>query len=251
MDEHAVKDKQYHADIAAVYDYITNEPRQYPNELIFRPIDRLVKPTRLMLDLGCGTGHMLFRYGHLAERIIAVDHSPEMIAQARQKAKVRGWDHIEFVVQDLDVFLDLNPDLRAGLVTCVGVLHHLEQHELDRFIGLIASLLGEDGQLLVAEPVYADKVPDIVRSRNARSILPKRLAKCMPQGVADPDEEPLKESSLINSLNRGGLSLREVSKGFELFHVSEPITPLEKLVIRYIYWRYRSRGDVVAVLAGL
>lgn len=250
MDAHALKDKQYHAEIAAVYDYITNEPRHYPNELLFRPIDRHIKPTRLMLDLGCGTGQMLFRYGHLAEHIVAVDHSPEMIAQARLKAESRGWDHIEFVVQDLDVFLDMNPDLRAGLVTCVGVLHHLEQHELDQFIGRVAGLLSENGQLVVAEPVYAGKVPDIVRSRNARSILPKRLAECMPQGVADPDEEPLEEPNLINSLNRGGLSLYEVSRGFELFHVSEPISPLEKLVIRYIYWRYRSRGDVVAVLAG-
>lgn len=249
MDAHAEKDKQYHADIAAVYDYITNQPRQYPNELLFRPIDRRIRPAKMMLDLGCGTGQMLFRYGHLADQIIAVDHSREMIEQARKKAATRGWNHIEFVVQDLDVFLDLNPDLRAGLVTCVGVLHHLEQQELDRFIKRVAGLLPAGGQLVVAEPVYAENVPEVIRSRNARSILVKRLAECMPPETEDPDEEPLHESSLINSLEKSELTLSEFSKGFELFHVSDPLSPLEKLIIRYIYWRYRERGDVVAVLA--
>lgn len=32
-------------------------------------------------------------------------------------------------------------------------------------------------------------------------------------------------------------------------HVTDPITVFEKMIIRYIFWRYRDRGDVVACLA--
>lgn len=126
MNSHRELDLEYHARIARVYDYITNEPREYPNELLFRPIDRLIRPCDLMLDLGCGTGQMIFRYKDFASRIVAVDHSPEMIRAAKRKAREAGLADITFVEQDLDAFLKLNGNLKADLVTCVGVLHHLD-----------------------------------------------------------------------------------------------------------------------------
>lgn len=249
MDPHAEKDKDYHARIASVYDYVTNEPRRYPNELLFRPIDRVIRPAERMLDLGCGTGQMIFRYGHLARHITAVDHSRHMLAEARRKASEKGWHHIDFVESDLHDFVSANGSLEAGLITCVGVLHHLEPPMLTRFVGEIASLLTPGGQLVIAEPINADGVPEFIRRRNQRSVLVERLQECMPPEAEDPDEEPLEESHFFRSLDEGNLNVSVQSKGFEMFHVNEPITLTEKLFIRYVYFRYRHRGDVLAVMA--
>ena len=248
MDAHSERDKLYHARIASVYDYITNEPRQYPNDLLFRPIDGLIRHTSTLLDLGCGTGQMFLRYRQSADRIIAVDHSAEMLAVAARKATSAGMTNVTFVEQDVEGYLDRNPSLHVGLVTCVGVLHHLDQGGLVSLMKKIFSVLQPGGQCVVAEPIYSRNVPALVSSRNARSILVKRLEECMPQDVLDPDEAPLEEATLLASARQAGFKIRKSSKGFELFQLSDRPSAWEKLNIRFIYWRYRARGDVVALL---
>ena len=248
MDEHAEKDKKYHADIAEVYDYITNEPRHYANELLFRPIDRKLEAAGTLLDLGCGTGQMFLRYAHLAQKIIAVDHSAEMLAVAKKKAKASGLGNISFVEQELTEFLDLNTQLQVDLVTCVGVLHHLNQEGLAEVLTRIHSLLAPSGQLVLAEPIYSSKTPAIVQKRNARSILIPRLAECMPPGTSDPDEAPLRETELLDAIQRAGFVCIRQSKGFEMFQVTEPLKLSEKILMKLIYSVYGSRGDVIALL---
>ena len=248
MDKHSEKDKKYHAEIAEVYDYITNEPRHYANELLFRPIDRRLKPANDLLDLGCGTGQMFLRYAHLAQNIIAVDHSAEMLAVAARKAKAAELGNVSFVNQDLGEFLDMNRQLQVDLVTCVGVLHHLNQETLAEVLTKIHSILTPRGQLVLAEPIFAQKTPAIVQKRNARSILVPRLAGFMPTGTIDPDEAPLEEADLRKAIQRAGFSCTQQSKGFELFQVTEPLKLSEKILIRLIYAIYRKRGDVIALL---
>jgi SAM-dependent methyltransferase len=248
MDDHKEKDKKYHADIAKIYDYITNEPRQYPNELLFRPIDKLLNPAKTMLDLGCGTGQMFLRHQHLVDKVIAVDHSQEMIEEASSKSHKARRPDVTFIVQDLDDFLALNKELNVDLITCVGVLHHLDQRGMLDFLTQVYSLLNDCGQLLIAEPIYSSNVPDIVRARNAKSILITRLSECMPPDACDPDEEPLEEYNLLNSVAQAGFVIRKMSKGFELFHVTNPLSFLEKIIIKLIYWKHRDKGDVIALL---
>jgi hypothetical protein len=109
-------------------------------------------------------------------------------------------------------------------------------------------LLNDSGQLLIAEPIYSSNVPDIVSARNAKSILITRLSECMPPDASDSDEEPLEEYNLLNSVAKAGFAIRTMSKGFELFHVTNPISFLEKIIIKLIYWKHRDKGDVIALL---
>ena len=250
MDPHKELDKAYHAKIASIYDYITNEPRAYPNELLFRPIDKHVPNVQTLVDLGCGTGQMFLRYKDRAEKIIAVDHSGAMLAEAKRKAAQQGLQNVTFIQRDLDDFLATNTALRADLVTCVGVLHHLEQEGLSTFLNAVFGIVKPRGYLLVAEPIYSNSVPSLVHERNSRSILVDRLKECIPPDTQDPDEEPLRESSLLTAIAGAGFKIVRKTKGFELFHVTEPISQYEKLIIQWIYWRYRDRGDVVALLLG-
>lgn len=70
----------------------------------------------------------------------------------------------------------------------------------------------------------------------------------MPADIRDPDEEPLHESSLLEAVDEAGFHVKVQSKGFELYHITDPISALEKLMIKLIYWTYRHRGDVIALL---
>lgn len=106
MSDPAAKDKEFHARIATVYDYLTNEPRAYPNELLFCPLDRWLRPVNLMLDLGCATGQMIGRYGGKALRIIGVDHSGPMLHQADLKYRARFGQRLELIEADVAGYLD-------------------------------------------------------------------------------------------------------------------------------------------------
>ena len=101
---------------------------------------------------------------------------------------------------------------------------------------------------MIAEPIHAGRVPAIVQSRNIKSILHARLRECMPAEADDPDEEVLHEAGLMAAIEESGLYVRKASKGFELFHVTDPLKLSEKLIIRFIYALYRRRGDVIALL---
>jgi len=81
---------------------------------------------RSILIAGCGTGYeplnMAMRYPEA--RILGVDLSVPSLAYGKQKANEFGIDNIEFMQADI---LDLeNLGQQFDLITCVGVLHHME-----------------------------------------------------------------------------------------------------------------------------
>jgi ubiquinone/menaquinone biosynthesis C-methylase UbiE len=73
------------------------------------------------LDVGCGTGAFSRRLAEKAERVVALDLSPEMIRVARSRAA--GISNIEFACADVMTF-DLPPD-QFDCVASVATLHHL------------------------------------------------------------------------------------------------------------------------------
>src|SRR6188768_3161650 len=95
------KDAAYHDVIAAEYDRVVVRPRAYPNDVLFAPIERVVRPGRAMLDLGCGTGHMLVRFRRRFEHATGVDHSAGMIGMAKHNLAAAGLPAAHFVVGDV------------------------------------------------------------------------------------------------------------------------------------------------------
>jgi ubiquinone/menaquinone biosynthesis C-methylase UbiE len=248
MNDHAEKDKQFHAEIASVYDYVTVEPRSIANRILFKPFDALIRPGELMLDLGCGTGHMLLRYGDKCRQQVGVDHSREMLDVAETKLAAAG-RQASFVVSDVQGYLETYSGDAPDFITCVGFLHHLQMDELTELIKLIHGVLAPGGQLLVAEPIHAPGAPELVSWLNSRSILVKRLARSMPAGLEDPDEEPLLEENLLQSLGLAGFSIARSNKGIDVFPLTENSGWFDQALIWLQCRLFRSSGDVMAVLA--
>lgn len=112
-----------------------------PYEFIRRhAVERLqLLPGQCVLDLGCGTGMSLGLLQHAVGpkgRVVAVDQSPEMIALARSRVQLEGWDNVELIcaaVEDAALpeqadaaFFHLVHDILQSPHAVEHVLNHLK-----------------------------------------------------------------------------------------------------------------------------
>lgn len=94
------------------------------------------------LDVGCGDGLLARRLTGRARRVTGIDHSPEMIADARRLAAGHGG--LTLVEGDF-----LTADLPAGgydFVCSVSTIHHMD---FEAALGRMRELLRPGGRLVV------------------------------------------------------------------------------------------------------
>jgi len=244
--EHFEHDIAFHRKTAAIYDHVNTEPRLLANDLLFARLDRRIAKGRAMLDLGCGTGQMLVRYGTRFERCVGVDHSADMLAIARTRVPAVASGHCALVQSEFFEFLETDHE-RRSLVTCVGCLHHLPVDAFDVFFRLVRDHLSLHGQLLLAEPVATGGAmpPPAVANWNARSVMATRAA-LMP--MEESHEAPIGADVLLRRPEGFGFRRVAASRAWEMFQRGLPATALDHLAMRYLHARYGSTGNVVAVL---
>ena len=112
-----------------------------PYEFIRRhAVERLqLQPGQCVLDLGCGTGMSLGLLQHAVGpqgRVMAVDQCPEMIALARSRVQLEGWDNVELICAEVEdaplpeaadaAFFHLTHDILQSPQALDHVLHHLK-----------------------------------------------------------------------------------------------------------------------------
>lgn len=253
MDEdnhaHSLKDIEYHAKTAYLYDRVVTEPRAYANNLLFSPIDRLVPQAGAMLDLGCGTGQMLLRYASRFKCAVGVDHSPQMLDIAAERLARHGVTNARLKQTDVLAFLG-NAGDRFDLVTCVGCLHHLAAGGLEEFFRLVRSAVAPRGQLLVAEPIVNEGVeePTLIRKWNEQSVMPELAGLVHQVDVEEADEAPIQREKLDELGRRSGFRLVCESRGWEMFPRTVPPSVADRIVLRYLHLRYGNSGNILAQL---
>jgi ubiquinone/menaquinone biosynthesis C-methylase UbiE len=123
---------------AVVYDHDAN-----PLPALEEPVVRAFvgDPSgRRVLDLGCGTGRHALWLAAAGARVVGVDFSPGMLAEARRKP---GSEAVEFVVHDLHTPLPFE-DARFDLVVSGLVLEHVA--DLDPFFAGARRVLAPRGR---------------------------------------------------------------------------------------------------------
>jgi SAM-dependent methyltransferase len=122
-----------------IYDELNGKP--FDRALLDRFADQ-VRGHGVVLDLGCGPGHVA-RYLHQRDvKVVGVDLSPGMIETARPHPEV------DFRVGDM-LALDLSDASAAGGVAFYSLIH-FSPAELDRALREIARVLQPGAPLLVA-----------------------------------------------------------------------------------------------------
>lgn len=78
---------------------------------------------RSVLDFGCGVGRLLVPFAQLMPRVVGVDVSPSMLAEARRNCDARDAAHVELVLSD-DALSRI--DEKFDFVHSTMVLQHIE-----------------------------------------------------------------------------------------------------------------------------
>lgn len=243
---HTQKDIEFHAKTAHLYDMVVSEPREYANDLLFAPIDKEIHRSARMLDMGCGTGQMLLRYASRFSHVTGVDHSDAMLDLARQRLGNHGIENVELIEDDVIRFLRSTPHY-YDLITCVGCLHHLARGDIGAFFRFAALRLNSNGILLIAEPINIseDSMPEVVKRWNRQSVMPKLSNLLHLVDVEEADEGPIEEEVIQPPLEHGLKPLVR-SRGWELFPHHMPPTFNDRLMLRFLHWRYGQAGNILA-----
>ena len=126
----AARDRTFWERYAAHYDERTGSGGE---RVTLEYLNKIVRPTDSLLDIGAGTGRFALPLSESVERITAVDHSPDMLGILRRKTTAAGiatidtvqgeWPHVD--VEPHDVVLAAWSlyraiDLAAALTACVA-----------------------------------------------------------------------------------------------------------------------------------
>ena len=247
MDEHFAKDIRYHAAIAHEYDSVITEPRTFANHLLFGALDPLIVRGARMLDVGCGTGQMLVRYARFFDAATGIDHSPQMLNQARANLDTAGLHGAHLQQSDLMEFLRRD-DRYYDLIACVGCLHHFPHANIPDALAALSRRLALGGVFLFAEPieVLADTLPAEIEQWNAASVMRGRSYS---GHAEDPDEGPLPLILLHNALAASGLITVAESRGWEMFPQHLPPTVADRITLWKMHHRYGTNGNIYAAVA--
>lgn len=242
---HEKKDIEYHNTIGGEYHNVVVNPRGFPNDLLFRQISKRITPGKSMLDLGCGTGHMLVRFGKKFEEAVGVDHSQKMLESAQTNCREAGIN-AQFVESDFFEFIEKSDQI-WDLVSCVGCLHHLQPQRLAEAAQGIARLVRPGGFLVIAEPVEVDPStePSAIKKWNQTAYA--KIAQYT-QIIDEPDEAPISMDILTAAFLDAGLSTLCTKRGWEIVPKNTPPTWIDKLAIRYFQRKYGANGVVFAAL---
>lgn len=123
-------------------------------DLLLRHVPR---PCARALDLGCGAGTLTHALAGLADRVLGIDLSPEMVRLARKRCADRP--NAELLVGDF-LSMDLAP-ASFDCIAAVAVLHHLP---LERALERAKVLLRPGGALLVLDLFRDAGLTDRLRS---------------------------------------------------------------------------------------
>lgn len=245
--DHNEKDIKYHNDIASEYDRMVVEPRLVTNNAVYSKLMRFIPSGEIMLDLGCGTGHLTGRVGAKFQKVVAVDHSLGMLNEARKKAARWGYQHVEFIQSNAMEFVGRSQSARFDFVGCVGFLHHLQAPDIREILSQIYRILKPRGRALFQEPIRiaSESLPRTIARWNSKSVVTRMQYTGNPPL---PDEEHLDRELFGQWLTEANFLVRYSSRNWEIFPRALPAPVSDKLYIRIMNFLHGRSGNVFSVL---
>jgi 2-polyprenyl-3-methyl-5-hydroxy-6-metoxy-1,4-benzoquinol methylase len=199
-------DIEYHRKSAAHYEKsVIGYYRFYHYHALFPMIRRLVRKTQrpLTLDLGTGSGIVACYLAQFGCRVHAIDHSPEMLAIAKDRAASMGVQ-VDFELADAETLKF--PDAYFDAVTINAVLHHLADYR--PMLREAVRVLKPGGILYVSEPCIEGALASRMVNKIATTV---RRSLLLRSGYATPPAEhegPISGSALVDFIHALGVSGR-------------------------------------------
>ncbi|MEE2672447.1 MAG: methyltransferase domain-containing protein [Myxococcota bacterium] len=178
-----------------------------------------------VLSIGCGDGEFERLLAPQAEKVIALDISPQAVEVAARLTDAQGIQNVDF--ECLSVF-DLNWEERFDTVICLAFLHHVPEADIPSLLERVFQHLEPGGMLYSQDP----NVKGLLRAVG-RVVLGSHYDQ-----YHTPDERELDPDELRDSLR---------SAGFD----SVEIIPIDLTVIPAMYMLAKWPGWILHVLAGV
>lgn len=119
----------------------------------FDELMKLVEPgDNFILDMGCGVGRLTIPLSYSAYGVTGVDFSEANVKYLKEKVKHNRIDNVEVFCQSICDKLK-NREKAYDIILVFGVLLHLNNPEISKFLSLIRSYLRDGGKVIVRESV--------------------------------------------------------------------------------------------------
>jgi SAM-dependent methyltransferase len=182
---------------------------------------RLPRRMHAALDIGCGRGGFSRLLAARADRVTAVDLSPQMVRLARERSD--GFPNIDF--QNADILEWDWPEMKYDCIASIATLHHLPLQEILR---RCVKSLAAGGALAVLDLYQAAVVSDFLLA--ALALPAGAWLRWMHTGrLRDP--RPVREAWTDHGRHERYLPLSEIRS------MCAEILPGAK-VRRHLLWRY-------------
>lgn len=119
------------------------------------------KPGTKILDVGCGPGSHTHYF--IDSNYLGLDLSAKYIQSANERYK--QYDNINFLQADVNAFFSTESEElgKFDLIILCGVLHHLDDGEIDKMLWRLSALLNTDGELRTFDGVYTEDQPILAK----------------------------------------------------------------------------------------
>jgi putative AdoMet-dependent methyltransferase len=150
--------KYNHDSVAKDYDENVknkNNPVREGYDFLLSWVGAKIKSSKIILDLGSGTGNTVNSFPGGFEKIVCVDISNEMIKIAKEKLKKKK--NIIFIISDLLDVIDKVENMNIDTVVSTYAIHHLTQKEKHRLFEKIYSLIPKNGKIIFGDLMFENK----------------------------------------------------------------------------------------------
>ena len=200
--------------LAELYDHLFTG---LPGELQFY-VDAARDAGSPVLELGCGTGRILFPVAEAGVKVVGLDVLPEMLAVA--KGKLSELDpgaraRVQLVEGDMRAF-DLGRRFRLVMIPFRAFLHMLSVDDQRRCLECVRRHLTDGG--LLALNVFDPRLDIIAAHSTPLGSALKKMAECEPPGTGrryvlwdsrryDPSSQLIEQDHVLEELDADGLVL--------------------------------------------
>ena len=203
--------------IALLADKDWNHNAQYHKYLT----NQIPEQCRHILEIGCGTGEFSRLLAGRAERILAVDLSPQMIRLARERSKL--YPNVDFI--EADVMTYQLPDNQFDCIATLTTIHHLPMESMLR---KIRKALKPGGIFVCLDLYQRSNLSDLLFDSVAYAA--NLILTLIKTGKPKPSRE-VREAYAEHGKTDTYLTLPQIEQ------ICADILP-GALVSRHLFWRY-------------
>ena len=149
---------QFYAKTASNHDRIYDRPERQDDLAAMRAHVAGVLRGHTVLELACGTGYWTRILSEVADKVVATDINPEMIAMARLRKMAP--DKVELRVADA---YDLPADIGDFTAVFIGFWwSHVKREEQENFLAHLKARVGKDMFVVLLDDAYVEGSSDTV-----------------------------------------------------------------------------------------